>query len=188
MSALIVNFFGGPGSRKSTLAATCFAELKWRGINCEYATEYAKDKTWEESFGTLDNQVYVFGKQHHRLWRCKDKVDVIFCDSPLLLSLIYGKNRSTEFEEMVLKEFHGCNNLNFFVQRRADYNPSGRSQTHEQAKTLDSLVWNMLIDRGINFTTIPGVRESSEIVLTEVQKIVKKIPHFKCTKTGKSVY
>ncbi len=62
-SALIVNLFGGPGAGKSTMAAGLFSELKWRGINCELATEYAKEKVWEESYAIFENQIYIFGKQ-----------------------------------------------------------------------------------------------------------------------------
>ena len=64
---LIVNFYAGPGAGKSTMVAHTFAELKWRGINCELVTEYAKDKVWEKSFETLENQFYVSAKQYHRL-------------------------------------------------------------------------------------------------------------------------
>ena len=52
---LVVNFFAGPGAGKSSMAAGLFAELKFRGVNCELATEYAKDKVWEGSLGVFDD-------------------------------------------------------------------------------------------------------------------------------------
>ena len=69
MSALVVNLFGGPGCGKSTVAALLFGKLKQHGVNCEMALEYAKDKVWEESFKTLEDQIYIFGKQLHKIWR-----------------------------------------------------------------------------------------------------------------------
>ena len=74
---LIVNLIGGPGSGKSTCASGIFYQLKKLGINCELALEFAKDKVWEESIKTLDDQFYIFGKQYHKLFRLMDKVDVI---------------------------------------------------------------------------------------------------------------
>ena len=51
----IVNLYGGPGTGKSTTAAALFAEMKIRGVNCEYIQEYAKDKAWE--FGKIEGAV-----------------------------------------------------------------------------------------------------------------------------------
>ena len=39
---IVVNLFGGPGCGKSTTAAWLFNQLKERGINCEYVTEFPK--------------------------------------------------------------------------------------------------------------------------------------------------
>ena len=65
------------------------------------ALEYAKDKVWEESYGVLENQIYIFGKQLHRVWRLIDKVDIIITDAPILMSLIYGSRESEEFHALV---------------------------------------------------------------------------------------
>ena len=64
---IVVNLFAGPGSGKSTTCAGVFSKLKLAGVNCEMALEYAKDKVWENSLDVLDDQIYVFGKQLHRL-------------------------------------------------------------------------------------------------------------------------
>jgi adenylate kinase family enzyme len=69
MKTLVVNLFAGPGSGKSTFCASVFAKLKILGIDSEMSLEYAKDIVWEESYQKLDHQIYIFGKQLHRLQR-----------------------------------------------------------------------------------------------------------------------
>ena len=104
--AIVVNLFAGPGVGKSTTAARVFAELKLKGVNCEMALEFAKDKVWEESFKTMDDQIYIFGKQFHKIWRLKDKVDVIICDSPLPISIVYDKENSESFHKLIMEQFN----------------------------------------------------------------------------------
>lgn len=43
-NTIIVNLFAGPGAGKSTGAAYIFSKLKLAGIDCEYVSEFAKDK------------------------------------------------------------------------------------------------------------------------------------------------
>ena len=96
-STLVVNLFAGPGAGKSTTAAGIFYELKSRGINCELATEYAKDLTWEKRHDTFRYQIYLFGKQYHRIFRLLGEVDVIITDSPILLTSIYDTKKTKVF-------------------------------------------------------------------------------------------
>lgn len=148
---LIVNLFGGPGSGKSTTCAGIFHLLKLKGFNCEMALEYAKDKVWEESYKTLENQIYIFGHQLHRIFRLKDKVDIIITDSPLVLSLFYDKERSVNLKNLVLEEFHKYNNLNILIERNETekYNSSGRYQSFEEAKDIDFQLRKLLIENDI---------------------------------------
>ena len=88
---IIVNLIGGPGAGKSTIAAGLFYFLKMSGVKVELATEYAKDKVYDKSFKTLDDQFYVFGKQFHKIWRLVEDNDVIITDSPIILSVFYNK-------------------------------------------------------------------------------------------------
>jgi hypothetical protein len=52
-NTLVVNLLGGPCCSKSTMASDLFANLKWKGIDCELTGEYAKDLTWERRNETL---------------------------------------------------------------------------------------------------------------------------------------
>jgi len=173
MDTMIVNFFGGPGAAKSTMAADVFAQLKWKGINCELVTEYAKSKVWEGSklseqgwqvdAPTLDNQLYVFGKQHNSIFRLIGKVEVIITDSPIILSTIYDKHNDEILRQLVLNEFSKFDNLNFFINRFKDYNPMGRMQTLDEAIRIDDKIKNFLTSNSIDFEYVNGTPEGAKI-------------------------
>lgn len=175
MDALIVNLFGGPGTGKSSITAGLFSELKWRGHTTEMALEFAKDKIWEKSTAVLDNQIYIFGKQHHRVWRLADQVEVVVTDAPLLVSLIYGaENTSKQFHELVLSEHLKLRNLNVFLKRLKAYDPKGRLQTEEEAKIIDHRVHEMLDDIGESYIVLPAQPESIKPLADRVEEILEE--------------
>lgn len=170
--AIVINLFAGPGVGKSTTAARIFAELKLMGVNCEMALEFAKDKVWEESFKTMDDQIYIFGKQFHKIWRLKDKVDVIITDSPLPISIVYDKENSQAFHQLIMEQFNKFDNLNFLLERGSEYQEAGRVQTEEEAKEVDKVVKNVLDTNNILYTTLSidgAAKKISEIVLNIIQ-------------------
>lgn len=169
---IIVNLFAGPGTGKSTSMAGIFCALKFRGVNCEMAPEYAKEKVWEGSQEVLQDQIYVFGKQLHNIQRLIGKVDVIITDSPVLLSLIYAKNESKEFEDLVIEVFHRYNNMNYYLQRIKEYNPSGRNQTEEQAKEKDKEILHLINECGVDYKT---KLSSKDTINDIVQDILNKL-------------
>lgn len=167
-NSIVVSFFAGPGARKSTITYDVFSKLKWKNINCEVANEYAKEKVWEKSFNTLDNQIFVFGKQHHRLWRLVGQCDVVLTDSPLLLSIIYDKEKRVELKNLVLSEFNKFNSLNYFVERKAKFNPAGRIQNEEESKQIDCDIKLLLDSNNIKYKSIFGEKESVDIIVEDI--------------------
>ena len=168
---IVINLFAGPGSGKSTTCAGVFSKLKLAGINCEMALEYAKDKVWENSLDVLDDQIYVFGKQLHRLNRLKGKVDVIITDSPILLSIIYNKEASNYLDDLVIEQFHKFNNLNYYVVRDESFNPKGRVQNHEESMEKDDQIKTLLNDHNISYTTVYK-HNSVDTIVDEVMKVL----------------
>ena len=90
METLVVNFMGAPGAGKSTMAARIFSELKWKGYDVELVGEYAKELVFEQRHQTFKNELYIFAKQHHRLFRLKGQVRIIVTDRPIILSQFYN--------------------------------------------------------------------------------------------------
>jgi len=166
---------GGPGSGKSTTAAGIFHELKLKGYNCELVTEFAKHVVWRENFSTLKNQLYIYAKQHDRIFHLKDKVEVIITDSPTVMGLVYADftKVSPSFEQLALDEFNreDCINLNIFINRVKPYNPKGRTQDEEAAREKDQDILNLLHRLNIPYVRIDGdenaVNSIVEMVLTK---------------------
>jgi hypothetical protein len=156
MKTLILNLYGGPGTGKSTTAAGVFHQLKLLGVNCEMASEWAKEKVWAGEEVTLNNQLYVFGKQYHRIWRLLGKVDIVVTDSPLLLSVLYYKDENPYFTEMVAFEYSRLNNLDVLLGRVKKYNPAGRLQSEEKAKHLDVAIKEILDSINPTYINIPA--------------------------------
>lgn len=150
------------------MASAVFADLKWQGVNCELSHEFAKDKVWEGSEHILGNQVYILGKQYHRLWRLKDKVDVIICDSPLLAMIEYGSHMSDTYKEFLHELYLEFDNLDVFLERTKDYNPAGRIQTLAEAQRLDwafkSTVMDLCYDYLYEFKAWPSTAK----IITEL--------------------
>lgn len=170
---LVVNLFSGPGTGKSTVAAEVFSKMKWAGINCEYAPEYAKDVVWEKAYSLLDFQIHIFGQQHHRINRLLGKVDVVITDSPLLLSLVYGTKETPEFRAFVLAEFNKMNNLNYFLIREKPWNPRGRTQTEARARGIDTEVLTMLDSNSIQYKSLQcRPSDTGDLILEDIKALV----------------
>lgn len=165
---LVVNLFGAPGTGKSTTASGLFYHLKNKGVNAELAGEYAKDLVWSDRDSTLKDQIYVFGKQHHRLFRLKDKVDVIIADSPVLLAASYAEGYPECFTQTIKWAFNEFDNLNYLLQRVKPYNPKGRYQTEEESDQKYYAIRDLLDSSFIDYTCLDADWEAVEIILEDV--------------------
>ena len=150
---VVVNLLGEPGCGKSTAATYIFSMLKMLGINCEYVSEFVKDKVYEENETVPKYQEYVFGKQSFRLDRVKDKVDVIITDSPLILSALYNTDEvlGEDFNKVVVRKFNSFNNYNILLTRHHEYVEDGRFQNETQAIDLRTNLINMLQEYNIKY-------------------------------------
>lgn len=166
---ILINLFGGPGISKSTTATGIFSLLKMHDIDCEYIPEFAKELVWENRHKTLKNQIYIFSKQYHRLWRLHGEVDVMITDSPLLFSLIYPDDNETENFPIMIKKLFDCfNNLNFLLTRIKKYNPNGRNQTEEEAKLIDQKILNMLNENNIKYKPVIGNTNAVNVIVNKI--------------------
>ena len=169
MQTYVINLYGGPCCGKSTVAAGLFYELKCAGFECELTGEYAKDIVWDENLEVLNNQPFIFGQQLHRIWRLNNKVEIIVCDSPILLSIIYSKENSELFEEFIVEQHNKYNNINFILDRSVKYDNIGRNETEEEAIKLDNKLIDIMKKYNISYTNVIGDSK------TKVDKILKHL-------------
>lgn len=171
-TTLVVNLFAGPGAGKSTAAAGIFHDLKIYGISCELAAEYAKDLVWEERQKTFEDQIYLFAKQYHRIFRLLGQVDVVITDCPLLLSVIYDNERRETLKNLVYDEHHKMWTYNAFIKRVKKFNPKGRNHNLEQSKQLDRDILNVLDDAGECYETFEGNEAGKDAIVLKILKLL----------------
>lgn len=174
---LVVNLFGAPGSGKSTGAAYIFSQLKMAEVNAELVTEFAKDKVWENNEEVFKNQAYIFGEQSFKMSRCRDKVDVIVTDSPLLLSALYNSDEilGEEFNNVVHRVFNSYENMNLFVERVKKYQPVGRLHTEEEANQIRDSLMSLLITMNVSYKVVDGHAPGyNQIVINVLHRIQKE--------------
>ena len=172
-STLVVNLFAGPGCGKSSIAAGVFHDLKWKGVECEMALEFAKDLVWEERHQTFDDQIYLFGKQHHRIFRLLGQVKVVITDCPILLSPIYDKEKRPTFEELVLEEHSKMWTYNVFLKRLKPYSPKGRIHDEREAKDLDRSIIDLLTKYQIPFETMDGSPFGKDAIVKKIMMLLE---------------
>ena len=153
----IINFFGGPGTGKSTSASGLFSWMKENNYSVELIQEFAKDLVYEQNYTLLQNQIYVFSEQFRRQYRLLDKVDYIITDSPLLLSSVYFeyylkdnefftdeyKHKSIDYFDSSFRQF---DNINFYIRRKTVFDVNGRNIDEENSKNIDNIIYNKLIN------------------------------------------
>lgn len=162
---LVVNLFAGPGCGKSTTAAGLFSRLKLAGINCELATEFAKDLTWENRHEALRDQLYITAKQNHKLHRLVGKVDVVVTDSPLLFGAVYSNDQYIpSFQQLVRELFRSYTNINVLLNRVKPYNPAGRGQDEAGARQIDTMVKAELESGMFPYFELPGDQHAAGII------------------------
>jgi hypothetical protein len=158
---IVVNLVSGPGTGKSILAARLFAELKMRGLNVEYVSEYAKQLTWLKEYELLHNQHHVSHQQYRMLDSLKDSVDIIVTDGSLLHGLVYNiidRNNTSNIDKTansILNWFNQFNNIVVYLERDLSFNyqQAGRTQTLEEAIHIDNLLKYVLFDNKIEYRT-----------------------------------
>jgi len=174
----VINLWGGPSVRKSTLAAKLYCLLKEEGVSSELVREYVKDLAWEgRKMGTYD-QPMVLGNQIHSEANKYGKVAVIVTDSPLMLGPFYQEYyHGTEYVSAMVKGHleaarrNGVRYVDFMVPRTDAYDPEGRYENEAEALAIDEALRVFLIYHGIDYETLPVNKHTQISRLRSAAKI-----------------
>lgn len=153
----VINFYGGAGIGKSTIAADVYSRLKRKGYKTELVGEYAKWLWYQNATDIVEDQLYLFAEQAHRTRTlAKYGVEFAVCDSPLPLNIIYNREPSDAFDALVMQEFNRYENYNYLLKRNDEFiTIDDRKETNlEQAKEKDAQVVAMLEKWKIPYTVI----------------------------------
>ena len=175
---VVINLFGAPGSGKSTTMARLFADLKQEGYNVEMVSEFAKDLVYENRIDTMKDELYIFAKQNHRLFKAKDKVDIIITDRPLLLTCVYDKlygENDENLHELVRTTFDKYDNVNILlIPEGVKYQTNGLLQDKKEANEIFKIIYDELHDSKCvkNLKTVNTIDYNSlkEYILMKVEK------------------
>lgn len=179
--ALVVNFFGGPGAGKSTLAANLYVELKRRGHNVSLLKEFAKEKTIERNKTALGYQTYITGMQIYNQSVSEEMFDVVISDSPIPLGVFYNVNMPKAvrdvWEEYILAEFRRRDNINYFINRAPEalFNKTGRNQDETEALKIDLQILEYLNKNEINFTHTIVTEAPTAKMLADVEARIEAL-------------
>ena len=140
---LLIEFYGGPASGKSTTSLALTSLLKvyldqYSGstMRAEYVSEAAKGLVWETGALMLGNQARLFGEQFRRLERLRGKVDIIVSDSPLWLCEFYGRRDlypQPAWAEVIRAHYANFSVLPVLVNRVGRFESKGR--VHDEAES-----------------------------------------------------
>ena len=168
---IVINLLGGAGVGKSTITALTFGKLKDAGVDCEMASEFAKELVWEQRHETFKDELYIFAKQAHRLFRLNGKVDVVITDRPLILTCFYAQNDKV-LSNFCYDRFCQYENYNYLLTRVKKYNPNGRNQTEDEARADDIAIKSVLASYDIDYTEVPGCAATADLIVEDILKLL----------------
>lgn len=183
-----INFWGGPGSGKSTGAAKMFHMMKTMILDgdCDYRSvelvrEVAKEYAWtgnDMSHELTQGHVTAvqMNREHTLLY---NDVDIVITDSPVGLGELYCYENGTVAMGNILGlvsdrvESH-YPSYNIFIERRdRTYDNNGRFQSEEEARALDESIFDYLKKKHQGFVIL-SLEDDIQVWESTILEILNK--------------
>ena len=167
MKTKVINFYGGPGSGKSTKAAGLYYKMNMAGFSVELNNEFAKECVWEDNVPMLKDQLFMLAHQHRKILRLVGKVDYVITDSPVMLSGIYrelynGPLYSDLIDKLARECYDKYDNINFMLDRpKKVFNQNGRAQNEQGSIDIDNAIIEMFKTEKLPFFWLKDLEEEA---------------------------
>lgn len=169
-----INFYGGPGSGKSTVASQLYTDLKILQYTTELVREAAKDKVYQGidlSKSDYNMQLIIFASQLEREVLVTKHVEFIVSDSPLFLNAYYSK---CPHLLKVAKDNNAIDDLHIWIERDPNekFESNGRSHDEKQSKKIDLEMKKFLTEVcGVSLLVVKGTaKEKSSFISNYISK------------------
>ena len=175
----IINFFGAPGSGKTTAAAEAFVHAKKKGYSAHLVLEYVTELILQGDMEAVHNQKMLFEEQLRRINIAYTKTDYIMVDSPLLLGIVYNRYWKAvpdpAFEKQIIDAHNSFNQINVLLKCDPKYYSSkGRVTSQQDSFAIEQLITTVLQETHSPYIEINGVDELENCIDNIIEKGVKK--------------
>lgn len=138
----IFEFYGGPGSGKTTAASGCVSYFKQRGYDVEFSREFAQQVIYSQQEHLLDSQPIIAIGQYGQYYNMKCAgVPYCFSDSSITLSKFYGNDRDRQLLMPLLEQLETeFEIVRIFVERAKPFKEFGRVHGEDESLHLDKQI------------------------------------------------
>lgn len=157
MSTTLINLYGAPCSGKTTIAFKVAYRSKKDGFSTALVQEYATELIWEDRLSSV-SQFEITEEMIRRLSLPIGKVDVIVCECPIHLNILYDREDSRI--PKLIEEFyeqHKMEIYNFFLPVNLDkWTEKNRIHTPEEALIIQGEILKMFKEYNITYEQVKG--------------------------------
>lgn len=172
----VINFCAGPSAGKTTAGLTLAGKMKTLRKNVLYVPEVALEMVVAKRIPEMEDQLYLFGEQAHRLYMAKDEFDYVVTDAPLFMQLHYLKDANGKYKsdywrhtmaKLIMNTFDMYENYTYFVDRAdREFIQTGRIHNEEQSKDIDREILYILNTQAIDYRKVAGADEAMDNLKT----------------------
>jgi hypothetical protein len=180
---LFINFIGGPGVGKSTMAAALFVWFKSRGLTTELIWEVGKQYVWTGNKEILNDEHFLAQTQYEIFKQIDGHVRFVITDGSLLNGLWYNRNNPDNVSDLIqteayIMEKHAeFTHINIYLHRGSfPFETEGRFFSEIESEKIHKEFREILIEKQIPFVSwtsdLDEVKFIGDYVMNELKNLI----------------